>query len=91
MPYTPPGGYLGRCALCHENNGMAEQRLLALYQDPARARLSLRDDLTPAYIRQVVRNGHASMPPMSRVEVPDTELNDIVAFLTSPKTREAAP
>ena len=47
--------------------------------------LEQRTDLKPEYIRFVVRWGLMNMPRLSRVEVPDTDLTDLVAYLTRPR------
>ena len=79
----PTRAYQVACASCHENNGYGVQRLAArLGAD--KARLSTRTDLQPAYVRGVVRRGLLSMPPMSKVEVSDAELDAIVRMLSPP-------
>jgi len=47
--------------------------------------LERRTDLQPAYIRQVVRAGLVNMPPLSRVEMPDTDLDAVIAYLAATK------
>jgi hypothetical protein len=46
------------------------------------ALLAERDDLAADYVRFVVRNGLVSMPPLTRVEATEAELDRIVGFLT---------
>jgi mono/diheme cytochrome c family protein len=78
--------YAAACGSCHEGNGYGVQRLAErLGKD--KARLTTRTDLQPAYIRTIVRRGLLAMPPMSKVEVSDTELDAIVRVLT----QRAAP
>lgn len=52
------------------------------YRGELPAILEERTDLTPEYIRTVVRNGLVSMPVTRKTEVSDKELEDIVAYLT---------
>ncbi len=47
-----------------------------------RSLLYQRTDLVPSYVRAVVRKGTGSMPWMSKVEVPDADLDAIAAYLT---------
>jgi hypothetical protein len=47
-----------------------------------RAMLEHRTDLLPELIRHVVRHGIVSMPPLTRVEVTDAELDAIIRHLT---------
>lgn len=57
----------------------------------ALARLSLgallaeRTDLAPAYVQQVVRRGLLGMPAITRVDLSDSELAHVVAYLTRPR------
>jgi cytochrome c5 len=82
-PRAAPAGrdYAAACGACHENNGYAVQRIGARV-GADRARLSRRCDLDAAALRAVVRNGILAMPPMSRAEVSDAELDGIVRELT---------
>ncbi|TAJ92286.1 MAG: cytochrome c [Gammaproteobacteria bacterium] len=80
---TTPGEdlFLHKCGICHlagkTGAQMLERRLgkdLALLHE--------RKDLAGAYIGTVVRQGLAGMPPLTRVELPDAELDSIVRYLT---------
>ena len=53
------------------------------YNGALPAVLEERTDLTPEYIRTVVRNGLFSMPRSRKTEISDAELEDIIAYLTS--------
>jgi len=86
-PSGPAAGqalYRERCGICHAAGGtgafMLERRL-----GKERALLAERSDLTAEYVRQVVRHGLQSMPRFTRVELTDTELAAVAAFLASPK------
>jgi len=77
-----------RCALCHA--GFAPGTImLGRRLGKERALLAGRTDLDPAYVRQVVRHGLLGMPPVTRVDVSNAELERIIAYLTRP--RAAAP
>lgn len=78
--------FSNRCGTCHLAGGMATN-LIAMQrmeagESPETALLTARDDLEPDYIRTVVRQGKVAMPPISRVETTDAELDAIVAYLT---------
>ena len=56
--------------------------------DPATADgpalLDERDELTPEYVALVVRSGVGNMPPISRAEASDAQLQAIAAYLAAP-------
>lgn len=70
-----------RCAKCHADSGTGTF-MLGRRLGKDRALLERRTDLPPELIRHVVRNGIVSMPPLTRVEVTDEELDAIVRYLT---------
>jgi mono/diheme cytochrome c family protein len=76
-----------RCAMCHRV-GQTGTFILARRLGKEKSLLEQRTDLQPAYIRQVVRSGLVNMPRLSRVEMPDPDLDGVIAYLTSPR---AAP
>jgi mono/diheme cytochrome c family protein len=79
--------YERRCGVCH----LAKQtgaEILARRLGKERSLLAARTDLTPAYVRQVVRWGLVNMPPLSRVEMPDGDLNDVIAYFNAPKATQ---
>lgn len=82
----PPRDYASACAACHANNGFAVQTLRARLGD-AGALITGRDDLDDDYIRAAVRAGVGAMPPMSKAEVSDAELDAIIAELTRERAR----
>lgn len=43
--------------------------------------LEERDNLTPEYVRTIVRKGILSMAPFRKTEISDAELDDIAAYL----------
>ena len=56
--------------------------LAVKYKGKLPAVLEQRMDLTPALIKTVVRHGLYGMPITRKTEVSDSELEDIVAYLT---------
>lgn len=72
--------YGQECAFCHvgRNTGTI---MLGRRMDPAQAELHKRTDLQADYVKAVVRNGLVNMPPFSKVEVTDEELDKIAAWL----------
>ncbi len=78
-----------RCGMCHRERETGTFTL-ARRLGADRALLEARTDLAPVYIRTVVRWGLVNMPRISRVEVPDDDLNAVVAYLTTPKSAVAA-
>ena len=75
--------YRQRCGICHLEAGTGTF-MLARRLGAGQALLAARHDLDPAFIRQVVRHGIVSMPPFSRVELPDLQLEVIVRYLAAP-------
>jgi mono/diheme cytochrome c family protein len=73
-----------RCAMCHRE-GQTGAFILARRLGKEKSLLEQRTDLQPAYIRQVVRAGLVNMPRLSRVEIPDPDLDGVIAYLVSPK------
>ena len=69
-----------KCAKCHNESGtgtfMLNRRL-----GKDKSLLEQRTDLAPGFVRHVVRNGILGMPPFTRVEVTDAELDAIVRYL----------
>lgn len=52
------------------------------YKGELPAVLEERTDLTPEFIRVVVRGGLFGMPMTRKTEISDTELEDVIAYLT---------
>ncbi|PQA86077.1 c-type cytochrome [Hyphococcus luteus] len=77
----PEAVYLARCQYCHIELGPGTITL-ARRMGPEQALLANRTDLTGDYIKTVVRNGLNTMPPLTRVEVSDEDLDLIVQYLT---------
>ncbi|MDX9875740.1 MAG: cytochrome c [Spongiibacteraceae bacterium] len=73
--------FAARCGACHFEEGMGSN-VLAKRLGPERALLAQRDDLNAEYVRLVVRRGMGMMPFLTRVDVPDAELEAITGWLT---------
>jgi mono/diheme cytochrome c family protein len=73
--------YARRCGICHFADGggtwMLERRL-----GKGQALLESRADLQAPYIRLIARRGLNGMPRFTRVELPDSDLEVIAAYLT---------
>jgi mono/diheme cytochrome c family protein len=75
--------FKARCSKCHGESGTGTF-MLARRLGKEKALLESRLDLTPEFIRHVVRNGIVSMPALTRIEVTDDELRAISNYLTKP-------
>jgi cytochrome c5 len=72
--------YVEKCSMCHRQMGMGTV-ILARRIDPKIARLEARDDLTADYVIAAARQGIGNMPRISRGEVSDAQLAQIVRYL----------
>ncbi|HWJ69202.1 MAG TPA: cytochrome c [Sphingobium sp.] len=76
--------FMAKCGYCHLEGGtgtmMLERRL-----GKDKALLGERSDLPADYVKAVARQGLNSMPTITRVEVPDAEMDQIAAFIASRK------
>ena len=81
--------FQARCGYCHLAGGTGTL-MLGRRLGKDRALLAARTDLTAEYIKKITRVGINSMPPHTRIEVPDSELNLIVAYLTRPESERGA-
>lgn len=69
------------CAFCHVGKATGTM-MLGRRLGKDQAELVRRTDLEPDYVKAVVRNGLMNMPPFSRVEVTDAELDKIATYLS---------
>jgi cytochrome c5 len=72
--------YGRECAFCHAGNNTGTI-MLGRRMEKAKAELHKRDDLDADYVKTVVRNGLVNMPPFSRVELTDEELDKLAGWL----------
>lgn len=72
--------FVHRCSMCHRE-GHTGTVALARRLGAGQALLEKRTDLASPYIRQVVRGGLMNMPRISRVELPDPDLDAVVTYL----------
>lgn len=89
--HSSPAGTRGRevfelrCAMCHADSALAPgtmalgQRVTGIDRVLERRRGGLSAD----YVRQVVRTGLDRMPPISRVELGDTDVDAVADYLAS--------
>ena len=78
------------CAPCH-GTGLAKPATAALafkYKGETPALLEQRTDLTPDFVKSMVRTGVYTMPPFRKTEISDGELDALAAYLS--KTEAAA-
>jgi len=77
------------CGYCHLPAGMGTNLLtkqqMLLGNPPAMGLLANRTDLTAGYVKLVVRHGKGAMPPQTRVDITDPELDSVAAFLSKGK------
>jgi cytochrome c5 len=78
-----------RCGYCHLAGGMGTNLLIkqrmVVGEGPEMALLANRKDLTPEYVKTVVRQGKNAMPPQTRVDITDAELEAVAAWLGKAK------
>jgi mono/diheme cytochrome c family protein len=70
------------CGKCHDAAGTGTQ-MLTKRLGKEQALLEKRKGLTAELVRNAVRHGVLSMPRITRVELPDAELDAIARYLTS--------
>lgn len=75
-----------KCAFCHIGKGTGAF-MLGRRLGKDKADLTKRTDLQADYVKAVVRNGLTNMPPFSRVEVTDDQLDKIAAYLSGKKSQ----
>jgi mono/diheme cytochrome c family protein len=78
--------YREKCGVCHQVWGDfpgSGVEFLQRTRGPAAAMLDARTDLQPDYIRSVARTGLMVMPPITRAEVSDAQLEEIIDYLTA--------
>jgi mono/diheme cytochrome c family protein len=78
-----------KCGYCHLQGGTGTI-MLGFRLGKDKALLENRADLKVDYIKHVARSGIGSMPRLTRIEVPDSELDLIAAYLTRPASARGA-
>lgn len=85
----PKAVFQHACGYCHLEAGMGTNLLvkqrIAAGAPPETALLANRDDLTADYVKQVVRQGKNAMPPQTRVDITDAELDEVAKWLAKGK------
>ncbi len=79
--------YGRECAYCHVGRNTGTIMLQRRLPQGTPAQLHLRTNLPAAYVRLVVRNGMVNMPPLSRAELSDAELDLIAHWLADGASR----
>lgn len=81
--------YQVHCGYCHLPGGMGTNLLtkqrMALGEKPEMGLLTNRTDLSPDYVKQVVRVGKNAMPPQTKVDITDAELDAVAVYLGKAK------
>lgn len=77
------------CGYCHLAGGMGtnlltKQRMMA-GEPPEKGLLANRTDLSPDYVKAVVRSGKNAMPPQTRVDLTNPELDSVATYLGKAK------
>lgn len=77
--------YENHCGYCHLAGGMGtnlltKQQMMA-GEPPEKGLLTNRTDLSADYVKQVVRAGKNAMPPQTRVDITDSELESVALYL----------
>jgi len=80
--------FLKHCGYCHLAGGTGTIQLERRW-GKERALLTERTDIPADYVKAVARNGVFSMPPITRVEVPDEELDKLAEYLAMPDKKAA--
>jgi mono/diheme cytochrome c family protein len=78
-----------KCGYCHLQGGTGTI-MLGFRLGKDQALIENRTDLKVDYIKHVARSGIGSMPRLTRIEVPDSELDLIAAYLTRPASARGA-
>jgi (+)-pinoresinol hydroxylase len=79
------------CAACHKpiseyvSSVPGTTALETKYKGARPAALEQRTDLTPEFVKTIVRHGVMSMPPFRKTEISDAELNALSEYLSHPK------
>jgi len=76
--------YSTKCGICHDAGGMYPgYEALSHHSGQRQPVLSRRTDLTPDFVKLIVRKGIGQMPPLTPTYVDDRELGAITFYLES--------
>jgi mono/diheme cytochrome c family protein len=71
------------CGGCHDaGEGHPGTMRLAVRLGSENAVLRQRSDLSPEYVKIIIRNGFEMMPAFRPTEIPDTELDALAAYVS---------
>jgi len=79
-----------RCGYCHLAGGTGTI-MLGRRLGKDRALLEERTDIAAEYVKKITRVGINGMPPHTRIEVPDNELDLIAAYIARPASARTPP
>lgn len=80
-----------QCVFCHgQGLGHPAWQMLALKKGKAKAYIVGRTDLTPLYIKHVVRNGLIEMPPFRVTQISNADLDALAQYITHPDGAQSA-
>jgi len=79
--------FLRECGICHLPGGTGTM-MLSRRLGEGKSFIAERGDLAPQYVEMVVRRGVNSMPTITRVELPDAELQAIIGYLTGKRAQQ---
>lgn len=82
--------FIQRCGYCHLPGGTGSIQLERRW-GKSRALLAQRNDLSADYVTVVARRGLYSMPPISKVEVSDSELQKLAEYLANTSKEAGKP
>ncbi len=81
--------FTNRCGACHLAGGMGTnlltKQMMIAKRPPEDGLLANRKDLTPDYVKTVVRGGKNAMPAQTRVDITDAELDAVANYLGKAK------
>ena len=79
--------YGRECAFCHVGRNTGTTMLEKRLPEGTPAQLHERTDLSADYVKIVVRNGLVNMPPISRADLSDEDLDLIAQWLAGDTTK----
>lgn len=74
-----------KCGFCHIGARNTGTMMLGRRMPKDKAELPKRTDLDADYVKAVVRNGLVNMPPFTKAELPDADLDKVAKWLARKK------